>query len=188
MPRRGLDRAAVVAAATRVADADGLDAVTIAAVAGELGVRPPSLYNHVASVDALRQAVGAAALHEIAGALSRAAAGLARDDALVAIAQAQRAYALAHPGAYAATTRVTGVADPSFLSGGQAVVDVLLAVLRGYGLTGEDVVHAARATRSTVHGFVSLELAGGYGLPVDTEASFVWTVRALAAGLRAAAA
>jgi AcrR family transcriptional regulator len=187
MARRGLDRAAVVAAATQLADEHGLQAVTIAAVAAQLGVRPPSLYNHVASVDALLAAVGAPALHELAAGLSRATAGLSRDDALLAMARTQRTYALAHPGAYAATARIVGVADPAFLAGGEAVVDVLLAVLRGYGLTGEAAVHAARATRSAVHGFIAIELAGGYGLPVDLDASFEWTLRALAAGLAAMA-
>ncbi|MCW3013584.1 MAG: TetR/AcrR family transcriptional regulator [Solirubrobacterales bacterium] len=186
MARRGLTHDLVVEAATRIADARGLDAVTVAAVAADLGVRPPSLYNHVGSVDALRQAIGAAALLELAAAMSIAAAGLAHDDALLAIARTQRAYALRHPGAYAATGRIVGVKDEHFLAGGAAVVDVLLAVLRGYGLTGEEAIHGARAVRSAVHGFVSLELAGGYAMALDPEASFDWTVRALAAGLRAA--
>jgi AcrR family transcriptional regulator len=38
-----------VAGAIRVADADGLDAVTMRRLAGELGTRPTSLYAHVAS-------------------------------------------------------------------------------------------------------------------------------------------
>ncbi len=188
MPRRGLDPAAVVEAATRLANEDGLAAVSIAAVAARLGVRPPSLYNHVTSVDALREAVGARAMHELAAAMSRATAGLAGDDALHAMARTQRAYAHAHPGAYAATGRIVGVSDPDFLAGGQAVVDVLLAVLRGYGLQGDEAVHAARAVRAAVHGFITVELSGGFGLPVDLDASFAWTVQALAAGLRAAGA
>lgn len=187
MARRGLTEERIVAAASRLADDHGLAAVTIAAVAAELGVRPPSLYNHVASREALLHAVGGAALRDLAAAMSLAAAGLARDDALLAMARAQRAYALDHPGAYAATSRVLGVHDERFLAAGAAVVDVLMAVLRGFGLTGDDAVHGARAIRAAVHGFVSLELAGGFAIPVQLDASFDWTVRALAAGLRAPA-
>jgi AcrR family transcriptional regulator len=49
----GLTREAIVAAAIAVADAEGLDAVSIRRVAGDLGVRPMSLYTHIASKDDL---------------------------------------------------------------------------------------------------------------------------------------
>ncbi|MDQ8046362.1 MAG: TetR family transcriptional regulator, partial [Patulibacter sp.] len=52
-PRAGLDPGRVADAAVAIADRDGLDGVTIARVAAELGVKGPSLYNHVASRDAL---------------------------------------------------------------------------------------------------------------------------------------
>ena len=47
MPRRGLDRAAVVEAAAALADEVGLDGLTLAGVAERLGVRSPSLFNHL---------------------------------------------------------------------------------------------------------------------------------------------
>ncbi|HEY7618503.1 MAG TPA: TetR/AcrR family transcriptional regulator C-terminal domain-containing protein [Solirubrobacteraceae bacterium] len=50
---RSLTREAIVAAAIAIADADGLDAVSIRRVAGDLGVRPMSLYTHIASKDDL---------------------------------------------------------------------------------------------------------------------------------------
>jgi AcrR family transcriptional regulator len=49
----GLTREAIVAAAVAVADGDGLDAVSIRRVAGDLGVRPMSLYTHIASKEDL---------------------------------------------------------------------------------------------------------------------------------------
>lgn len=55
--KRALDRDAVVAAAIRVLDADGLDAVTIRRVAQELGVGAASLYAYVDSKDALIELV-----------------------------------------------------------------------------------------------------------------------------------
>jgi AcrR family transcriptional regulator len=52
-PGRGLTRAAVVAAAVAIADRDGLTAVSIRRVAAELGIRPMSIYTHIASKDNL---------------------------------------------------------------------------------------------------------------------------------------
>ncbi len=50
---RGLTRGAIVAAAVSIADREGLAAVSIRRVAGELGIRPMSIYTHVASKDDL---------------------------------------------------------------------------------------------------------------------------------------
>jgi AcrR family transcriptional regulator len=54
-PRPGLSPDAIVAAAMRVADAEGLEAVSMARVAKELGFTTMSLYRHVANKDELLQ-------------------------------------------------------------------------------------------------------------------------------------
>ncbi|HEX4832192.1 MAG TPA: TetR/AcrR family transcriptional regulator [Trebonia sp.] len=54
-PRPGLSADAIVAAAMRVADAEGLEAVSMARVAKELGFTTMSLYRHVASKEELLQ-------------------------------------------------------------------------------------------------------------------------------------
>jgi AcrR family transcriptional regulator len=145
MPRAGLDGTAVVDAAARLADADGLDSLTLARVAAALGVRSPSLYSHVEGLEDLRRRVGAVGARELADALGRAAAGRAGSDALLAVAEAYRAYAQAHPGRYAAAQRaheLSGSEEAVAATG--AAVEVVLAVLRGYGIEGEDALHATR--------------------------------------------
>jgi hypothetical protein len=52
------------------------------------------------------------------------------------------------------------------------------------GLHGQDAIHAVRAFRSLVHGFATLEVAGGFGLPEDCDESFRRLVEALIAGLQ----
>ncbi|MFY9931565.1 MAG: TetR/AcrR family transcriptional regulator [Streptosporangiaceae bacterium] len=54
-PRGRHDRGAVAAVGVRLADADGLDAVTMRAVAAELSMAPMSLYNYVPAKDHLIQ-------------------------------------------------------------------------------------------------------------------------------------
>ena len=183
MARRGLDTEHVVEAAAAIADADGLDAVTLARVAGGLGVRPPSLYNHVEGHSGLLRALALRGVRELTAALRDAAVGRSGTDALTAAARAYRAYARAHPGLYAATVAAPAPGDLEHLAAAGETVDVVFAVLRGWDLEGDDAVHAARAFRSTVHGFVVLEAAGGFGMPVDLDESFERLVATLAGGL-----
>jgi AcrR family transcriptional regulator len=183
MPRMGLDPARVVDAAAAIADADGLDAVTLARVAGELGVRAPSLYNHVDGRSALLRAIAVLGVRELTAALREAAVGRASADALTAAADAYRAYARAHPGRYAATVAAPTVGDEEHSAAAAEAVDVLLAVMRGWDLEGDDAIHAVRAFRSAVHGFVAIEASGGFGMAVDVDASFDRLVATLAGGL-----
>jgi hypothetical protein len=67
---------------------------------------------------------------------------------------------------------------------GAAAVGVFLAVLDGYGFTGDAAIHAVRAVRSALHGFVSLEREGGFGIALSVDESFARLVQMLDAGLQ----
>jgi len=183
MPRAGLDAGVVVAAAAALADADGLHQLTLARLAAVLGIRTPSLYAHIDGLDDLRARLGARGAWELAAALQLAAAGRAHGDALRAIALAYREYAHAHPGTYAAMQMAPD--SEEFEAAGAAVVGPIVAVLGGYALEGEPAIHAVRAIRSALHGFVSLERDGGFGLPLDIDDSYDNLVTMLDAGLAA---
>lgn len=183
MPRAGLDAEAVVAAAAELADADGLAQLTLARLAAELGVRTPSLYAHIDGLDDLRARMGARGASELAASLQVAAAGRARGDALRAIAHAYRAYAHAHPGTYAAMQLAPE--GEEFETAAAELIGLIFAVLRGYAIEGEPAIHAVRVIRSALHGFVSLEREGGFGLPIDIDDSYASLVGMLDFGFGA---
>lgn len=161
MPRRGLSTERVVLAAAEVADRDGLAAVTVSALARRFDVRPASLYSHVGGTDDLRRRVTLLALAETADRLGAVLAGRSGRDALVALGEAYRDYARAHPGRYEAM-RIPLEPDAAAASAGPRHTELVRAVLRDYGLAPDDEVHAVRLVGSLVHGFTSLELGGGF--------------------------
>jgi AcrR family transcriptional regulator len=183
--RQGLDRARVVEAAARLADAEGLAALTLARVAADLGVRTPSLYNHVGGLEDLRGGVAVLGLRELTDTLRRAAVGRSGADGLHALAAAYRAYAGDHPGRYAAGAVAAPAAgdDDEHAAEAAEAVAVISAVLSAWDQGAEDAVHAERAVRSALHGFVALEAGGGFGLDVDVDESYRRLVAGLAAGL-----
>ena len=185
MPRAGLTPAVVTAEAAALADEVGLDDLTFAALAARLGVAVPSLYKHVPSIAALHRRLSVIATRELGDALADAAAGRAGADALRAVAAAYRGYALSRPRLYPATQRVPLPGEPEHVQVAERVVGSIFAVLRGYGIEGEDAVDATRAVRSALHGFVDIERTGGFGLPRSVDASFDRLVTVLDAGLRA---
>ncbi len=183
MPRAGLSTASVVDAAVGLVDEQGASAVSLAAVAARTGVAAPSLYKHVRNLDALQQKVSARATAELAQRLSAAVAGRSGEQALQAAATAYRDYALQHPGRYPLTQRVPDPDDPQHVAAAALAVHSLVAALRDYGLKGDEAIHATRIVRSALHGFVSLEVEGGFGMPQQISASFDRLIAGLAVSL-----
>jgi AcrR family transcriptional regulator len=185
--RVGIDRDAVVRAAAKIADDEGWDALTLARVAGKLRVRSPSLYNHIGGLETLRRELKLLVMRELNTALTRATVGKSRDDAVRALAAAYRAFVKRHPGTYAATMVAAPKNDPAVEAAAGHIVETLLSVLSGYGLDRREGIHAIRAMRSAVHGFAALEIAGGFGIPLDVDKSFDWLVLSLLKGLSSSA-
>ena len=181
--RAGLDRASVVEAAVKLIDEEGIDQLSLGRLAERLGVRTPSLYNHVAGLSGLKHDLALYCLHDLLNRILRATVGKSRAEAIFALANAYRAYAREAPGRYALTLQAPDPADQEVQAVAQQVVDVIIAVLAPYGLSEEDAIHAIRGLRSLVHGFIALEVAGGFGMPVDQDASFHWLINLYIAGL-----
>ena len=188
MPRAGLSTASVICEAADLADEIGYDALTLTALASRLNVAVPSLYKHVGSLHDLRRGVALLAVGEL-GAVLRAALdhreSCTPTSGLHELAAAYRRYVLDHPGRYAATVRAAPAADHELKAAGDAAVRTVLDALETCGSRGDDLVHAARALRAALHGFVSLEAAGGFALPQDVDRSFEWMVENFEDGLAA---
>jgi AcrR family transcriptional regulator len=172
MARAGVTPARVTEVAADVADREGWGTLTLASVAGELGVSVPSLYKHVDGLDGMRRLLALRSTDELATAVTGAVMGRAGRDALVPMCHAYRHFAQRHPGRYAATVRAPASDDVEHQAAAERVLAPVLAVIAGYALPASEQIHAARALRSGLHGFVVLELGGGFGLPEDVDASF----------------
>jgi AcrR family transcriptional regulator len=183
VPRAGLSPDVVVAEAARLVDDAGADRLTLAAVADRFGVAVPSLYKHVGGLDDLHGRLAVVAARDLATTLRRAASGKAGADAVAAVAAAYRHYAAQHPGCYGYLLRPRSDDEEHARASGE-ILEVLYDVLAGYGVTGDDaLVDAARFLRSTLHGFVALEIGDGFAMARSVDRSFDRLVGAVDAAL-----
>ena len=155
--RMGLDRQAVVAAAVAIVDAEGVDALSMARLAGELGIRGPSLYAHVRNQAELRRDLWLWVLDDLGERLRASVMGRSGRDALVAFATAMRDYARQHQARYLLTLQPPVPFDDAAIEASHRANSAFRAVIRSFGLEGDEAVHCGRALRAAVHGFVELE-------------------------------
>jgi AcrR family transcriptional regulator len=185
VPRAGLTPGAVVAAALEVVDEEGAEQLTLARVAARVGVRVPSLYKHVDGLAALRELAAVRATDDLADRLRSAALGRSGDDAVRHLMAAWRGFVREQPQRYALVPVRAPDPGTALDGAGGRVVEVVVAVLRGFDLDHDAAIHATRCLRSALHGFATLEAAGGFGLPYDLDDTYDHLVAMVLAGIRA---
>ncbi|MFF9817983.1 TetR/AcrR family transcriptional regulator [Streptomyces sp. NPDC014006] len=184
MARAGLTTGRLIRAGAELADEVGFDQVTVSALARRFDVKVASLYSHLKNSQDLKTGIALLALGELADRAADALAGRAGKDALTALANTYRDYAREHPGRYAAT-RLPLDPDTAAASAGVRHARMTRALLRGYDLTEPDQTHAVRLLGSVFHGYVSLELGGGFAHSApDSQESWERVLDALDALLR----
>jgi AcrR family transcriptional regulator len=172
-------RAQIVAAARRLLEEHGPDALSMRNVAAEVGIRAPSLYEHVADKRALESAIIAAGLREQAAAFRAALAEQPEADPLAVLAQAWRRWAQEHPHLYELIyARDLDRSDDAVAEAELAAGSSLRDICAG------DLV-TARVLWAFAHGMVTLELTDRFPPGTDVEALWARGIDALRALLPA---
>ncbi|MYW63399.1 TetR family transcriptional regulator [Streptomyces sp. SID8379] len=185
MVRVGLNTERLAQAGAELADEVGFEQVTVSALARRFDVKVASLYSHVKNSHDLKTRIAQIALQEMADRAADALAGRSGKDALTALANVYRDYAREHPGRYAAA-QFRLDPETAAASAGVRHSQMTRALLRGYDLTEPDQTHAVRLLGSVFHGYVSLEMGGGFSHSApDSDVTWERTLDALDALLRA---
>jgi AcrR family transcriptional regulator len=185
--RAGLTRDLVLTTAESLADKVAPEPLTLNALAEKLDVQKPSLYNYFDGLHGLQRELALAGTRELNMRLMHASVGKSGDAAVFALAGEFRAFIHAHPGVYALMVRASRNRKPIDKELGRVeadVVQVVAAVLSAYRLSGDDLIHAIRGLRSFIHGFATLENAGGFGIALDLDTSFHRLIQMFVGGLR----
>ncbi|MEO5884052.1 MAG: TetR/AcrR family transcriptional regulator [Candidatus Limnocylindrales bacterium] len=179
-------RDAIVAAARSILETDGLDALTMQAVADAVGIRAPSLYKHIADRAALIRAVTDAIATELADALGRPRPTDHPANELRLIARRYRSFVSANPAGYGLLfTKLDPGLKPDDATLAALGIPIIAATQR---LIGESAaLPAARTIVAWAHGFVSMELAGAFRLGGDIDAAYVDGLDLILAGISGSA-
>lgn len=149
-----ISREMVLAAALRLADEQGLAAVTMHAVAKRLRVTPMALYRHVNDKDALLDGLVELLLTEF----PLPTAEGRWDERLVAMAAGIRDTARRHPAVFPLL-----LTRPAVTPAARVVRDAVQSALREGGQPETEVARAERLLSTAILGFAASEAAGRFG-------------------------
>lgn len=176
-----LTRSAIVNAAIAVLRSDGQSGLGINRVARELGIQPPSMYNHVKGNDDLHRLV---ALYGWQQFLTYAEATLkpmmTSREQLMAVASSYRHCAKDYPEllTIAASHHMT-LEDAEFARLHQGIMQIYTNALTPWGFSESDIVHSARMFNAAYCGYAQLEQNHIFQRSQSLDESHEWMVMRL---------
>jgi AcrR family transcriptional regulator len=177
--RRQLNKDRVLQTAVDLAETSGgVGELTLTALAKALNVRVPSLYNHIDGLEGLHDDLALLAGHMLLEKIRQATFGKTGEEGLRAMAYAYREFAQEHPALYPLTIEAPNPDEEERVALAQELLQILLLTMATLGLHGEEALHAIRAYRALLHGFISLEAAGGFKMALDVDESFDFLIEA----------
>jgi TetR/AcrR family transcriptional regulator, tetracycline repressor protein len=157
-PRAGeepLSRARILSTALALVDEEGMGALSMRRLAGELGVDPMAIYHHLPGKEALVSGL----VETVFAEMRVPDSGDSWQDRVRAFARAYRDLALSHPNLAVHLVSDPPAAAAATLEANEALYEALAAS----GMGARDVVRAADLVVDYVNGFALAESAGPLG-------------------------
>lgn len=168
----------VVQAAIYCLEKEGEKSLGVNRIARELGIKPPSVYNHVKGNTELYRLVAIEGNRLLGQHFQKhLPQGKNVQEQLFEMAIAFRGFIHQHPHLYLVMTNtVLEQDDPDFVTVQKETIGVFLKVLSPLKLDETEQIHFVRALRAAVHGFSILEVKKQFGMPFEIEESFKYLV------------
>ena len=158
-------KAEVIKTASDMADRNGLLNVSLKAIAENLGIRTPSLYNHIGSLDELLREIAHSGMRTMNEKMIRAAIGKTGDSALKLVAVEYLNYMIEHPGVYEIIqwaswngTEETAIIFNDYLS-------LLKTLICSCGFNPDKTTEILSMVTGMLHGYTTLQLRYAFSNP-----------------------
>lgn len=160
-----VNKIAVVEAASEIADEKGLNNVSLKAVAEKLGIRTPSLYNHIDSLDNLLREVAHTGMLAMNKQMTQAAIGNTGDVAIKKVGIEYLNYMIEHPGIYETIQWATWHGTEETGKIFNAYTELLTTLLTSCNLQESHIDKALNIMTGILHGYTTLQLRYAFSEP-----------------------
>jgi len=171
----------VVQAAVYCLEKEGEKSLGVNRIARELGIKPPSVYNHVKGNTELYRLVAIEGSRLLGLHFQKnVPKGKNVQEQLFDLAAAFRGFIHEHPHLYLVMTNtVLEQNDPDFAPVQKITIGLFLKVLSPLNLSETEEIHFVRALRAAIHGFCVLEVKHQFGMPYEIADSFKYLIASI---------
>lgn len=167
-----------------MANETGIEKLSLKTLAARLGVKSPSLYNHVDGLDDLKRQVMLYGWKEMEDRMIQAVIGVTGYDAVRAMCHAFHKYATENQGVFSAMLWFNQFEDEQTLETASRMTSIFFKITDSLNISQENCCHLVRMFRGFLEGFALLENHHAFGNEQPIEESFHLAVDILIKGMK----
>ena len=183
MPRTGLSKEKIIEKAAELANEKGLSYLSVTTLADYLGIKKPSLYNHMKTIEDMHRDLMIYGWRIVSEEVVKGIDSSDEKKNLTAYGRKFYKFAIDNPGVFEAMLWYNKYSDEALISATEGLYMFFFAQTDGLGINREIANHLLRTYRAFLEGFIMLQIHNSFGNPISVEESFNISMNVLISGI-----
>ena len=183
MPRTGLSKEEIIEKAAALANEKGLSYLTVTTLSEYLGIKKPSLYNHVKTIDDVHYKLMIYGWKKVSEEIVTGIDSGDPNENLKIFGRAFYRFAIENPGVFEAMLWYNKYSDDSLLEATEGLYSFFFEQTDGLDIDRKVANHLLRTYRAFIEGFIMLQIHNSFGNPISVDESFEISINVLISGI-----
>ena len=184
MSKNNINDELIIETSARISNKVGLDNLSLKNIAEELDIKSPSLYNHVSSLDEIKQRLMICGWKKVEEKIIDSAVGVSGYEALKNMCNAFYDYAINNKGVFTAMLWYNKYESDDLDNATNRLFNIIFKVMRPLNISDENINHIIRTLRGFLEGFSLLVNNNAFGNPASIKESFDLSLEVIINGIR----
>ena len=182
--KNNLNNELIIATSARLVNDVGFDNLSLKMLAEELNIKPPSLYNYIASLDDIKSKLMLYGWQQLQDIMLDAAVGVSGYEALRNMCYAFYEYATNNKGIFNAMLWYNKYDSIEATIVTKRLFNLLFKILSSFDINEDNINHVIRTLRSFLEGFALLVNNNAFGNPLSVKQSFDISLNIILNGIK----
>ncbi len=184
MAKNNISDELIIKTSARIANEVGLDNLSLKRIAENLNIKSPSLYNHISSLNSIKEKLMIYGWKQVENKMIEEAVGVSGYEALKNMCSAFYNYATTNKGVFAAMLWYNKYETQENNNSTSRLFDLLFKVMKSLNISEENINHSIRTLRSFLEGFSLLVNNNAFGNPISIKESFDLSLEIMMNGIK----
>ncbi len=167
-----------------IANKIGLDNLSLKIISKELNIKSPSLYNHISSLEEIKQRLMIYGWKQIEEKMIDSAVGVSGYEALKNMCYAFYDYAINNKGIFTAMLWYNKYESTDKVKATTRLFNMIFKVMKSLDISEVNINHIIRTLRSFLEGFSLLVNNNSFGNPISIKESFDLSIEIIMNGIK----
>jgi hypothetical protein len=184
MSKNNISDELVIETSAKLSNKVGLENLSLKMIAEELNIKSPSLYNHISSLDNIKERLMIYGWKQIENKMIYSSVGVSGYEALKNMCYAFYDYATNNKGIFTAMLWYNKYENEEKKNTTTRLFDMLFKVMNSLNIRDDNINHIIRTLRSFLEGFSLLVNNNAFGNPISIKKSFDLSLEIIMNGIK----